>query len=139
MDRDIISFINRPSVSLLELLLVVTIIGIVAAFAIPGYHRAIEKSRGRHAEFNLVAIYNAQKSYKLDNSEYYVCAPGCTKELILQMLEVDADDLYFTYSIADVGSGFTATATRVSGEFCSGDTMVVNQDESQPIKGCGVW
>ena len=139
MGRDIISLTKRPSVSLLEILLVLSIIGIVTAFAIPNYHRAIEKSKGRHAEFNLMAIYNAQKRYKLDNNEHYGCDPGCTNDLILQMLEVDIVDSYFTYGVAKVGTGFSATATRVGGEFCSGDTMIVNQDGSQPIKGCGVW
>lgn len=138
MNRDIRTLAKKSSVSLLEILLVVVIIGIVAAFAMPGYHRAIEKSRGRHAEFNLMVIYNAQKRYKLDNNEYYACAPGCTNDLILQMLEVDIADPYFTYGITKVGSGFAATATRVGGD-CDNDTMIVNQGGSQPIKGCSVW
>jgi len=139
VDRGIISLAKKPAVSLLEILLVVAIIGIVVAFAIPGYQRAIEKSRGRHAEFNLMSIYNAQKRYKLDNNQYYSCDPVCTNDLILQTLDVDIADSYFTYNIVVVGIGFTATAKRVGGEFCNGDTMTVNQDSSQPIKGCIVW
>ena len=139
MDRDSISLAKRSAVSLLEILLVVAIIGIAVAFAIPGYQRAIEKSRGRQAEFNLMSVYNAQKRYKLDNNQYYSCDPVCTNDLILQTLDVDIADSYFTYNVVIVGSGFTANAKRVGGEFCNGDTMTVNQDSSQPIKGCIVW
>ena len=50
---------SRKSFTLLELIIVVVIIGVIAAFAIPSYQRAIDKAKERRATLNLFTMQQA--------------------------------------------------------------------------------
>jgi type IV pilus assembly protein PilA len=54
---------NRKGFTLIELMIVVAIIGILAAIAIPNYLHFVSKSRRTEAKSNLEAIYKAELSY----------------------------------------------------------------------------
>ena len=58
---------TRQGFTLLELLVVVVIIGILAAIAIPKYQLAVDKSKYMQAMTSLTAINNAQNRYILAN------------------------------------------------------------------------
>ena len=64
--------------SLVELMIVVAIMAILAAIAIPSFMRFSMKSKTSEATGNLSAIRTAQESYKAENDVYLVCAgtPG---------------------------------------------------------------
>lgn len=127
--------------SLIELLLVVMLLGILAAMALPSHSKHIEKNRGREAEANLMVIYNTEKRYKLDNDAYYVCAPSCTIDSINKNLTLNIADTYFNYSISSCGNdgkGFIAVATRRDRD-CSGKAMNIT-DRGGPVqKECQAW
>jgi len=57
--------------SLIELMIVVAIIGILAAVAIPNFLRFQAKSRQSEARANLSAIYSAQKSFRAEWDMYF--------------------------------------------------------------------
>lgn len=59
--------------TLLEIMVVVSIIGIMAAVAIPTYTRFQARARQSEAKIALSAIYTAQKSYSTENSTYTSC------------------------------------------------------------------
>ena len=61
---------NEKAFTLIELLVVVLIIGILAAVAVPGYNKAVEKSRATQALTLLKTLGQAAESYYLANGEF---------------------------------------------------------------------
>ncbi len=66
----IINFITTKGFTLIELFVVVLIIGILAAVAVPQYQRVVEHNRAMEAFTLLRAIAHAQQIYYLQNGEY---------------------------------------------------------------------
>ena len=62
--------INKKAFTLVELLVVVLIIGILAAIAVPQYEKAVEKSRTTQALAFMKTLYQAQQVYFLANGDY---------------------------------------------------------------------
>ena len=58
--------------TLIELIVVMVIIGILAAIAIPSYNTMMEQGMAQAAENNLRLIINAQKNYYFKTSQYCV-------------------------------------------------------------------
>lgn len=129
------SFVEKTGFSIIELIVVVVIISIVTAFAIPSYHKAMERGRSEQAIANLKSIYNAEKRYHFDTGAFYTCSP-CTLAAINENLEIDVTDAHFTYEITDAG----ATATRVGGRYCPGLTITLNFDTVElDDSACSAW
>lgn len=128
---------------LLEMIIVIVIVGILAAVAWPNYAKSIEQNKGKSAEINLIAIYNAQKRYKMDNDAYYVCDPNCVQNgvnMINQALNVNINDANFNYTIQSDGvSGYSAVAIRLGGSVCNGMTINITNASSSVNKGCNAW
>jgi len=61
---------NRKGFTLIELMIVVAIIGILAAIAIPNFLKFQAKSKTSEAKTNLKAIYTAQTSYYSEEYTY---------------------------------------------------------------------
>ena len=57
--------------TLLEIMLVVVIVAIIAAFAIPNYTKSIEQAHLKDAKANLTAIYAAQQIQHSETGSYY--------------------------------------------------------------------
>ena len=66
--------LTRPSraFSLVELIMVVTIIGVMAVFVIPNYSKAVQKSYEKAGSNNLLTIYSAQMIKNNSDGKYYV-------------------------------------------------------------------
>jgi type IV pilus assembly protein PilE len=56
--------------TLAELMVVVTLIGVLAAVAVPSFRRAVEQARADVAVANLQAIWSAQRYYWVVNRTY---------------------------------------------------------------------
>lgn len=61
---------NKKAFTLLELLVVVLIIGIVSAVALPQYQKAVEKARLVQNIVTVRALYDALEVYRLANGSY---------------------------------------------------------------------
>jgi type IV pilus assembly protein PilA len=64
---------NSSGFTLVELMVVVAIIGILAAVAIPNYQKYQAKARQTEAKIALAAIYTAEKSFNSENGSYTGC------------------------------------------------------------------
>ena len=61
---------SRKGFTLIEIIVVMVIIGILAAVAIPNYTNMIQQGAVKASQYNLETIYNAQKIYYFNNGQY---------------------------------------------------------------------
>ncbi len=65
--------LNSKGFTLIELMIVVAIIGILSAIAIPNYQRYQARSRQTEARLNLSGLYTAEQTYVVDSSTFGAC------------------------------------------------------------------
>ncbi len=75
--------LHRQGFTLMEIIVVLIIIGIVAAATFPSFNTPSEQARAENARNNLLAIYSAQQNYYNNNNAYCAstantASPACT-------------------------------------------------------------
>lgn len=112
---------RRRGHSLLEVMVVITLMGIILAMTAPSFQRAVEKAKADVAIANLRSIWAAERFYWL---EYRTYTYDLTQLASLGLLdpEVTSSGAPYGYSVSTSpdGSGFVATAARPSGSRWSG-------------------
>ena len=128
--------------SLVELMVAVAIMGVLAAFAIPAYRRALEQSRVDMAGANLRAIWAAERLYWLENQSYTqdlgqlqtlgLLDPVLpTKEPTASIQGGQYWDLYYWYNVTPGTTGITQSFTaHVNASQYTGATSNLTIDES---------
>ena len=96
--------------TLVELMIVVAIIGILAAVAIPNYQKYQARARQSEAKIALAAIYTAEKSYATEQSTY----SGCLNQI---GYAPDGAKLYYTTGFRTVPANACGPA---GGQDCLG-------------------
>ncbi len=114
--------------TLIEVMIVVAIIGILAAIAIPNFVRFQCRSKQSEAKTNLKAIYVAQESYRGENDTYLTVADAAfdsgTNELGVQI----GGNARYDYATTGAATTFTATATGQAGKDMNGDVWGIDQN-----------
>ncbi len=67
---------NKQGFTLVELMVVVAIIGILAAIAIPQYNKFARKSKQSEAKIALGSIFSIENAYSASASSYSLCLSG---------------------------------------------------------------
>src|SRR5438445_7762033 len=62
--------VTRAGWSFVEVMVVLTIVGILTALCVPSYRRALEQSRADIAAANLRAVWSAERVYWLEHHHY---------------------------------------------------------------------
>ena len=115
---------NQKGFTLIELMIVVAIIGILAAIAIPNFTNYQMKAKTAEAKTNLGAIRTSEVAYLAENDVYKACTaspagtPGTQKVAWVDAGGFDeigfspAGGVYYQYAVTLTGTtDFSATAT----------------------------
>lgn len=120
---------NRKGFTLIELMIVVVIIGILAALAIPRFMQATTKSKQSEAKQLLKQIYTMQRTYRQANNGYgdngvSAAANGSFPQI---GVEIMATAIY-TYDMVAAANTFTCTATANLDDDATDDVWTIDQD-----------
>ena len=121
---------NSKGFTLIELMIVVVIIGILAALAIPRFMRSTTKSKQSEAQQLLKQIYTMQRAYRQEFNSY--CLNGATASATAPTafarlgVDIMAASRY-SYAMVAGLNAFTCTATGNLDDDVANDIWTMNQ------------
>ena len=129
--------LNQKGFTLMELMIVVAIMGILAAIAIPSYQDYVKKGKAAEATAMLADLRIKMEQCFQDNRSYATCGAFCAPT---------AGAVNFGYACAAAPDALTYTinATGVAGKGMTGFAFSVNQDNAKTstfdgTTGAGCW
>ena len=128
---------KRKGFTLVEVLIVVIIIGILAAIGIPQFATSIEKAKGGEARAGLGHIQTAEKVYFAEYEAYCPITPNSSLDSVdmSETLDIVLTQKYWVFGVDTTGvAPYVATATRKSGGATVKDT-VIQMDNTGAISG----
>jgi type IV pilus assembly protein PilE len=105
---------NHLGFTLIELMIVVTVVGILAAIALPSYQESVRKTRRSEAQAELLKNVNFMERFFTENSSY--------AGAVLPSTSTDYYDLVFT--AAPSASSYAIKATPKSGTGQANDSCL---------------
>jgi prepilin-type N-terminal cleavage/methylation domain-containing protein len=119
---------SQKGFTLIELMIVVVIIGILAALAIPRFMRATTKSKQSEAKQILKQIYVMQRAYRQEKDTYTANGASASAGGTFATLGVDImSTARYTYAITADSTSFTATANANLDDDGTVDTWEINE------------
>ena len=123
---------NEKGFTLIELMIVVVIIGILAALAIPRFMRATTKSKQSEARQVLKQIYTMQRAYRQEYNAYWGNAAAASAAVPAGFARIGVDIMAtarYSFSMVAAANTFTATATSgILDDDAAVDTWTIDQN-----------
>lgn len=123
---------QKSGFTLIELMIVVVIIGILAAMAIPRFMSASVRSKQSEAKLNLKQVYNMQRTFRqgiqVGPSRYG--DNGVTATAGGRFIEIGVEIMVpaaYTYVMVANGNSFSCTATANIDDDATIDTWVIDE------------
>ncbi len=121
-------FHNRKGFTLIELMIVVVIIGILAALAIPRFMQATTKSKQSEAKQLLKQIYTMERSFRQENGHYAHNGDAQVAGGSFDSLGVEiGSNAKYTYTITAAANTFSCTATADLDDDAAVDSWTIDQ------------
>lgn len=98
----------RSGFTLVELMVVVAIVGILAAVAVPNYLKYQAKARQSEAKVALAAVYTVEKSFFAEQSTYWPC-------LSQLGYSPDSNERYYAIGFGAAGAAAVVGSTQPAG------------------------
>lgn len=129
--------------SLLELMIVVAVIGILSAIALPSYNEYVTRGKIQEATAALSDMRTKMEAYYMDNRRYSSTAGGGTCGIPGGNTPTVAASKYFTYACASSSANasgdqaYTLTATGVAAQGMNGFVLTIDQSNTKRTTGVG--
>ena len=129
---------NRKGFTLIELMIVVVIIGILAALAIPRFMQTTGKAKKAEAKTVLKQLFQLESAYFQEHDGYV--AGANTAALVASNLGFDdpGADARYGYSVVVAGATFDATATELADADGDGTALESLTMDEMGVEG-GDW
>lgn len=129
--------------TLVELMVVIVIVGILAAVAIPKFMDASHKAKASEFPTNLTAMYTGEMAYTAENGSY---APDLSTLKATAGVDVNSSSKWFSYALSGSSTTFTGSATvRVNfGNATTSDNATINEQNAKSATSnlknyCQTW
>ncbi|MCX5701418.1 MAG: prepilin-type N-terminal cleavage/methylation domain-containing protein [Candidatus Omnitrophica bacterium] len=126
--------------TLIEIIIVLIVVGVLAALALPSYTKGKERALGKEAQANLILIAGAEKNYRMEAGSFYgsTNVSAINENLILSLVDVESNsNAPWDYNITSGGSTFTATADRQGQGEYSDCQYSINNTLEGPVVSAG--
>lgn len=115
--------------TLLELMIVVAIVGLLAAIAIPSYSEYVMRGYRKDAKDSLLQLASALENYKIQNNSYLGATIGQTAGAIYpDRIPLNGKRPIYQLTMTLTKTNFTLTATPMPGTRLDGDGVYTLTD-----------